>query len=68
MGKKKISGSPTDAVEAVQALGGLISPDMATCVICGPSCRCAEVEFGSDEYFARLDRVHGRTDTASGGR
>ena len=33
------------------------------CVICGPDddCRCHEVEFGSDEYFARLDRLHGRT-------
>jgi hypothetical protein len=33
------------------------------CVLCGPhqDCRCSEIEFGSDEYFARLDRLHGRT-------
>jgi hypothetical protein len=33
------------------------------CVLCGPDqdCRCAEIEFGSAEYFERLDRLHGRT-------
>ncbi|WP_163548351.1 hypothetical protein [Candidatus Frankia nodulisporulans] len=49
MVSKEAGSGPVDAVAAVQALGGLISPDMATCVICGPSCRCADVEFGSAE-------------------
>lgn len=33
------------------------------CVLCGPDqdCRCAEVEFGSPEYFARIDALHGRS-------
>lgn len=33
-----------------------------SCVICGPDtdCICHTIEFGSDEYFARLDRAHGR--------
>jgi hypothetical protein len=57
----KKQDTPTDAVAIVESLGGRISPDMATCVICGPRCRCHEVTFGSDEYFARLDRIHRRT-------
>lgn len=33
-----------------------------SCVLCGPDkdCDCIDVEFGSDEYFARIDRAHGR--------
>ncbi len=58
--------NPIDPVEAITALGGRISSDMATCVICGPSCTCADVEFGSPEYFARFNRAHGRTDTTGG--
>lgn len=32
------------------------------CVICGPGtdCICHTIEFGSPEYYARLDRLHGR--------
>lgn len=32
------------------------------CVLCGPGrdCDCASTPFGSDEYFARLDALHGR--------
>jgi hypothetical protein len=32
------------------------------CVLCGPAmdCICHTIEFGSDEYFARLDRIHGK--------
>jgi hypothetical protein len=34
-----------------------------SCVICGPArdCDCHTVKFGSDEYFARMDRAHGRS-------
>jgi hypothetical protein len=59
-----------DPLGVLQALGALISPaltgdaplDQFACVLCGPSrpCDCASVEFGSTEYFARLDRAHGR--------
>jgi hypothetical protein len=58
-----------DALAALRSLGALISPDLATgnitsrsCVLCGPQkdCDCASVEFGSPEYFARIDRAHGR--------
>lgn len=33
-----------------------------SCVLCGPGkdCDCASVEFGSDEYFERINRAHGR--------
>ena len=31
------------------------------CVLCpGMDCECADVEFGSDRYFAKLDAIHGR--------
>lgn len=33
-----------------------------SCVLCGPDkdCDCASVQFGSDEYYARIDRAHNR--------
>jgi hypothetical protein len=44
------------------------------CAICsrlnpGEDCICNSIQFGSAEYFARLDRLHGRgqvTDPAAG--
>jgi hypothetical protein len=31
------------------------------CVMCpGMDCECAEIEFGSPRYFAKLDAIHGR--------
>lgn len=61
MASKKITDEkPMTAVEMVEALGGKVSPDMETCVICGKTCRCAGVEFGSAEYVERIDRLHGR--------
>ena len=60
-------------LEILNALGAVISPALTRpgpltitardCVLCGPEqdCRCHEAEFGSDEYFARLDRLHGRS-------
>lgn len=51
-------------------ISALFSGDLAagatitarSCVLCGPNkdCDCASVEFGSEEYFARIDRAHGR--------
>jgi predicted dienelactone hydrolase len=59
------------AVEAVNTLGAQWSPDVdayaagqisaaqVRCVLCGHApCDCPP--FGSDAYFAMLDRVHGR--------
>lgn len=59
-------------VKIVNELGGLISPALLRqgplefisrdCVICGPNidCICDSIEFGSAEYFVRLDRIHNR--------
>lgn len=59
-------------MEALRALGAKISPALTRpgplsitsrdCVICGPDmdCICDQIEFGSPEYFTRLDRLHGR--------
>ena len=64
-----------DAKTALDQLGAKWSPAFdrprplhftaRDCVICNvvrpeQDCNCHEIEFGSDEYFARLDRVHGR--------
>ncbi len=62
---KEMSGNeselaPTDPVQVVRALGGLISGDMKTCVLCEGTCICASLEFGTPEYFAHTDRAHGR--------
>lgn len=53
-----------------RGISALFSGDLAvgaqitsrSCVLCGPDkdCDCHTVEFGSDEYFARIDRAHGR--------
>lgn len=63
---------PVGPAELLEHLGAKMSPALSRpgplritsrdCVLCGPEqdCRCAEVEFGSAEYFARLDRLHGR--------
>jgi hypothetical protein len=42
---------------------GELSITSRDCVICGPSmdCICSTIEFGSPEYMARLDKLHGRT-------
>lgn len=62
----------TDLVKLVKALNGKISPALTRpgplritsrdCVICGPKtdCICHTIAFGSDEYFARLNRLHGK--------
>ena len=52
-----------------KGLSALLSGDLQpgaqitsrSCVLCGPSkdCDCHTVEFGSDEYFARIKRAHG---------
>jgi len=41
---------------------GPIEITSRSCVLCGPDkdCDCASVQFGSDEYFARINRAHGR--------
>jgi hypothetical protein len=61
-----------DAVETSASLGAKISPAFTRdgplritsrdCVMCGPAtdCICHTIEFGSDEYFTRLDRLHGK--------
>jgi hypothetical protein len=61
-----------EPMEILRELGAKISPALTRpgplsigsrdCVICGPDmdCICHTIEFGSDEYFARLDRLHGR--------
>lgn len=61
-----------DPLEVLDALGAVMSPALTRpgplvitardCVLCGPEqdCRCHEVKFGSEEYFARLDALHGR--------
>jgi len=63
---------PGNPVALLELLGAKVSPALTRsgpleitardCVLCGPAqdCRCAEIEFGSAEYFARLDRLHGR--------
>lgn len=52
-----------------RGISAIFSGDLATgaqitsrsCVLCGPDkdCDCINVEFGSEEYFARIDRAHG---------
>lgn len=58
-----------DPVGALAYLGAVVSPavtgaaplDEYACVLCRPAaCNCAEIEFGSPEYMARIDRLHGR--------
>ena len=62
---------PEDAVELVDSLGALWSPDFdafasgaldaasVRCVLCEEApCGCPE--FGSDAYFALLNKRHGR--------
>lgn len=41
---------------------GPIEITLRSCVLCGPDkdCDCASVQFGSDEYFARVNRAHGK--------
>lgn len=64
-----------DPVGALEALGAVWSPDFdayasgeldasrVRCVLCGLApCGCPP--FGSPEYFALLDRLHGRTPRA----
>jgi hypothetical protein len=60
------------AEKMVKALNGKVSPALTRrgplvitardCVICGPKtdCICHTIKFGSPEYFARIDRLHGR--------
>jgi hypothetical protein len=68
MGRRK----STDPVKLVNRLGAKWSPDFdayasgrldaseVRCVLCGHApCDCPA--FGSDEYFALIDRVHGRS-------
>jgi hypothetical protein len=68
---KKIKATGNDPVRIKgNGLSFLMSGDLQagaqitsrSCVLCGPGkdCDCASVEFGSDEYFARIDRAHGR--------
>lgn len=59
-------------VAALNWLGAKVSPALTRpgplvitardCVICGPDtdCICHTIEFGSPEYLARFDRIHGR--------
>jgi hypothetical protein len=61
-----------DPLETLEALNAKLSPALTRrgpfrvtardCVLCGPGqdCRCAEIKFGSAEYMARLDALHGR--------
>jgi hypothetical protein len=59
-----------DPMDMLRRLNARISPaltgdaplDSYSCVLCGPltACICHTIEFGSNEYFARLDRAHGR--------
>jgi hypothetical protein len=58
-----------DPVGALAYLGAVVSPavtgdaplDQYACVLCRPApCNCAEIEFGSPEYMAKVDRLHGR--------
>jgi hypothetical protein len=68
MGRKK---SDPDPVKVVKKLGAKWSPDFdayasgkldaskVRCVLCGHApCDCPP--FGSDEYFAMTDKLHGR--------
>jgi hypothetical protein len=57
-----------DPVGALAYLGAVVSPavtgdaplDQYACVLCRPAaCNCAETEFGSPEYMAKIDRLHG---------
>lgn len=68
---KKIKLTGNDPIRIKEkGLSLLMSGDLATgaqitsrsCVLCGPNkdCDCASVEFGSEEYFARINRAHGR--------
>lgn len=66
------SRTVADPVAALKSLGAKVSPALTRpgplvitardCVICGPDtdCICHTIEFGSPEYFARIDRLHGR--------
>jgi hypothetical protein len=71
MAKIKATGNkPVRFGRPGSGFSALFSGDLAagaeitsrSCVICGPDkdCDCHTVEFGSDEYFARIDRAHGR--------
>jgi hypothetical protein len=66
---------PKEPMDILRDMGAKISPTLTrpgpleinsrSCVICsalnpGEDCICHTIEFGSDEYFARLDRLHGR--------
>ena len=64
--------APIDPIAALDSLGAKWSPAFSrpgplvitarNCVLCsGIECECAGVEFGSDRYFAKLDKIHGRT-------
>ena len=68
-----MTGRPvTDPVGALNTLGARWSPDFdayaagsvdaasVRCVLCGRA-PCACPPFGTPEYFALIDRVHGRT-------
>ena len=59
------------AINKLRAMGARVSPDLdayaagqkpahaVQCVLCGEApCNCPE--FGTDEYFALLDKRHGR--------
>jgi len=59
-------------ITALDALGAKWSPAFSRpgpltltsrdCVLCpGMDCECADIEFGSDRYFAKLDAIHGRS-------
>jgi hypothetical protein len=67
--------TPASPAEILAELGAKWSPAFSRpgpltitaydCAICsrldpGTPCRCHEIEFGSAEYLARLDRLHGR--------
>jgi hypothetical protein len=64
--------APADPHAVLEQLGAKWSPAFSRpgpltitardCVLCGPhqDCICHTIEFGSPEYFARLDRLHGR--------
>lgn len=62
----------SEPMEMLEQLGAKISPALTRpgplritardCVICGPDmdCICHTIEFGSPEYFERLDKLHGK--------
>jgi hypothetical protein len=61
-----------DPAEVLAVLGAVVSPAFSRpgpfvitardCVLCGPErdCYCDQIKFGSAEYVARLDALHGR--------